>query len=76
MSKLLTVFGATGQQGGALIDYVLRDQVLSKAFKLRGITRDPAKPAALSLSERGVEIFKVHAMPHYYFNWEFDHVVG
>jgi uncharacterized protein YbjT (DUF2867 family) len=50
MSKLLTVFGATGQQGGSLIDYVLKSPQLSKLYHLRGITRDASKSAALSLT--------------------------
>ena len=59
MSKLLTVFGATGQQGGSLIDYILKHPKLSTEFQLRGVTRDVSKPAALVLKERGVEIIKV-----------------
>jgi len=59
MSKLLTVFGATGLQGGALISYILEHSEMSKLFKLRGITRDVAKPAALALRERGVEMVQV-----------------
>jgi uncharacterized protein YbjT (DUF2867 family) len=43
MSKLLTVFGATGQQGGSLIAYVLNHPTLSKLYHLRGITRDVSK---------------------------------
>lgn len=56
MSKLLTVFGATGLQGGSLINHILGRPELSKLFHLRGITRDASKQAAVSLHERGVEI--------------------
>jgi len=56
MSKLLAVFGATGQQGGSIIDYVLKDPDLSKQFKIRAITRDPSKPAAKTLHQKGVEV--------------------
>lgn len=59
MSKLLTVFGATGHQGKALIDYVLANPSLSPLFTLRAVTRDPTKPAAIALKERGVEVVKV-----------------
>ena len=59
MSKLLTVFGATGAQGGALVTHVLQHPKLSKMYKLRGITRDDTKPAAISLKEKGVEVVKV-----------------
>lgn len=56
MSKLLVVFGATGQQGGSVVDYVLNDPVLSKQFKIRAITRDTSKPAARTLHQKGVEV--------------------
>lgn len=56
MSKLLTVFGATGLQGGSLINHVLNRPELSGLFRLRGITRDASKQAAVSLREKGVEI--------------------
>ncbi|RTE82096.1 hypothetical protein BHE90_003396 [Fusarium euwallaceae] len=56
MSKLLTVFGATGAQGGSVIQAVLANEVLSKEFKIRGITRDVSKPAAQALAQKGVEV--------------------
>ncbi|RSM03447.1 hypothetical protein CEP52_007386 [Fusarium oligoseptatum] len=56
MSKLLTVFGATGAQGGSVIQAVLADEVLSKEFKIRGITRDVSKPAAQALVQKGIEV--------------------
>ncbi|WYZ39917.1 hypothetical protein EsH8_IV_000258 [Colletotrichum jinshuiense] len=56
MSKLLTVFGATGSQGGSVVKAVLADAVLSKEFKIRGITRDVSKPAAQALANKGVEV--------------------
>ena len=59
MSKLLTVFGATGLQGGSVISYVLQHPELSKTYRLRGITRDVSKPAAIALREKGVEVIKV-----------------
>ncbi|KAJ5215390.1 uncharacterized protein N7498_001797 [Penicillium cinerascens] len=58
MSKLLVVFGATGQQGGSVIDTVLNDPELSKEYSVRAITRDPTRPAALGLQNRGVEVIK------------------
>ncbi|KAH6715261.1 hypothetical protein BKA61DRAFT_722170 [Leptodontidium sp. MPI-SDFR-AT-0119] len=56
MSKLLTIFGATGQQGGSLINYVLKNSELSELYRIRGITRDTSKPSAVVLRERGVEV--------------------
>nr|POE47129.1 nmra-like family domain-containing protein 1 [Quercus suber] len=40
MSKLLAVFGATGQQGSSVINYVLHDPEISQQYKIRAITRD------------------------------------
>lgn len=59
MSKLITVFGATGNQGGSVIKAILTDSVLSKEFKIRGITRDASKPAAQTLAAKGVEVVTV-----------------
>ncbi|KAJ5190700.1 uncharacterized protein N7498_009685 [Penicillium cinerascens] len=56
MSKLITVFGATGNQGGSVIDAILADPQLSKEFKIRGITRDTTKKSAQDLAKRGVEV--------------------
>ena len=58
MAELLTVFGATGQQGGSVVDYVINDPELSKLYKVRGITRDITKPAAQALQQKGVEIIE------------------
>ena len=52
MSKVLAVFGATGQQGGAVIDYVLNDAELSQVYKIRAITRDPSSKNAKRLGEK------------------------
>lgn len=59
MSRVFTVYGATGQQGGALIKYLLEHPRFSKKFKLRGVTRDIEKPSAKKLAEQGVEMVKV-----------------
>ncbi|KAL3474786.1 hypothetical protein BJX99DRAFT_271501 [Aspergillus californicus] len=55
MSKLV-IFGATGQQGHAIISTILSHPLLSKKYSLRGITRSPSSPKAQSLASRGVEI--------------------
>ncbi|KAA8897095.1 hypothetical protein TRICI_006771 [Trichomonascus ciferrii] len=54
--KILGVLGATGQQGGSVVDFVLNDSELSKQYAIRAFTRDPSKPAAESLAKRGVEV--------------------
>ncbi|RMZ83058.1 hypothetical protein DV738_g1338, partial [Chaetothyriales sp. CBS 135597] len=56
MSKLLTVFGATGNQGGSVIKTVLGNPQLSKTYRIRAITRNPSKPQAVALKEQGVEV--------------------
>ncbi|OPB44641.1 hypothetical protein A0O28_0029600 [Trichoderma guizhouense] len=56
MSKIITVFGATGNQGGSVVEAILADPALSKEFKIRGITRDVNKPKAKALAAKGVEL--------------------
>jgi uncharacterized protein YbjT (DUF2867 family) len=55
-SKILTVFGATGNQGGSVVATMLSNSKLSSQFKLRGITRDPSKANAKKLAQQGVEM--------------------
>ena len=59
MSKILTVFGSTGQQGGSVINSVQAHPTLSKEYKIRGVTRDPSKPAAQKLISKGAEVVQV-----------------
>lgn len=56
MSKLLVVLGATGNQGGSVVSAVLNDPKLSQTYKIRAVTRDPSKPAAQSLQQKGVDV--------------------
>ena len=62
MSKLLTVFGATGNQGGSVVKEVLAHPKLSKEFKVRAVTRNPSSAAAQELSRRGVEVVQVFSL--------------
>jgi len=59
MTKLVTVFGATGNQGGSVVRAILSHPQLSKTFKVRAITRDVNKPDAVKLKEQGCEVVKV-----------------
>ena len=59
MSSVLTILGATGQQGGSLIDYVLQRPELSSIHRLRGVTRNVTKAAAIALEQKGVEMVNV-----------------
>ncbi|KAK3389575.1 putative hscarg dehydrogenase [Podospora didyma] len=54
--KILVVFGATGQQGGSVVQYVLNDPELSQEFQLRVITRDTTSPKAKALVDKNVEV--------------------
>ncbi|MCJ1235574.1 hypothetical protein MMC14_003545 [Varicellaria rhodocarpa] len=57
MSKVLAVFGATGQQGSSVINYVLKDSELSQKYKIRAITRDTNSEKAKQLKEK-VEVVR------------------
>ena len=57
--KILVVFGATGNQGGSVINSILGDAKASAEFQLRGITRDPSAARAKALSDKGVECVTV-----------------
>ncbi|KAI9663933.1 MAG: NmrA-like domain-containing protein 1 [Bathelium mastoideum] len=52
MPNLLAVFGATGQQGGSVVDYVLNDPDLSQRYKIRAITRDVNSDKAKQLGKK------------------------
>ena len=53
--KIFVVFGATGNQGGSVINSVLNDPATAKEFQIRGTTLDPSKPNAKALEARGVQ---------------------
>jgi uncharacterized protein YbjT (DUF2867 family) len=50
-SKLVLVTGATGNQGGAVVQ-----ALLTQSHQVRALTRNSASPDAQRLSEQGVEI--------------------
>jgi uncharacterized protein YbjT (DUF2867 family) len=52
MSKLLVVVGATGQQGGSVIEAFLKRQ----DYRLRGLTRDVHSSKAVELAKKGVQM--------------------
>ena len=49
--KIIAVTGATGQQGGKTAK-----RLLAQGWKVRALTRDAGKPAALELAAAGAEI--------------------
>jgi uncharacterized protein YbjT (DUF2867 family) len=52
MSKILAIFGATGVQGGSVINYVLNDPDLSQRYKIRAITSNVNSEKAKQLKEK------------------------
>lgn len=52
MKKVLAVFGATGVQGGSVINNVLNDPELSQHYEIRAITRDTNSEKAKQLEEK------------------------
>jgi NmrA-like family len=53
-SKIVTIVGATGAQGGSIINALLKDP----SYKIRGLTRNPQGEAGKALAARGVEVVK------------------
>ena len=52
----LVVFGATGNQGLSVIQYLLANPTLSSQYTIRAITRNPNSPAAQALTSQGIEV--------------------
>ncbi|OBT79399.1 hypothetical protein VF21_02023 [Pseudogymnoascus sp. 05NY08] len=52
MSNILAILGATGQQGGSVLNFVLNDPELSQKYKIRAITRDVHSEKATKLKEK------------------------
>jgi uncharacterized protein YbjT (DUF2867 family) len=53
MSRTVLVTGATGNQGGAVVDHLLDAET---DFEVLGLTRDASSDAAAALEDRGVEM--------------------
>lgn len=58
--KIITVFGATGSQGGSVIESLLGNA--SNEFKLRGITRNTASDKSNALASRGIEMVQADGL--------------
>ncbi len=54
MARIITVFGATGAQGGGLARAILADP--ERRFRLRAVTRRPDSAAARALADQGAEV--------------------
>lgn len=53
---IVTIFGATGTQGGSVVKRILSTPSLAQKFSLRGITRNTSSNNAKSLASQGVEV--------------------
>ncbi|KAH9908298.1 hypothetical protein F4778DRAFT_343223 [Xylariomycetidae sp. FL2044] len=51
-SRILAIFGATGQQGSSVLNYVLKDPELSGNYKIRALTRDTNAEKARQLGDK------------------------
>ncbi|KAL1801757.1 hypothetical protein ACET3X_002099 [Alternaria dauci] len=56
--KIITVLGATGNQGGSVIAALLAHPEIASQYSIRGVTRDASKPSAQKLLSNGVELIK------------------
>ena len=56
--KILAVFGATGQQGGSVINFILHDPELFQRYKIRAITRDVNSEKAVQLKKKNIEVIQ------------------
>ncbi|KAI0506944.1 NMRAL1 protein [Xylaria bambusicola] len=54
--RIITVFGATGKQGGAIVKTFLNDPELNSTWTVRAVTRDVSKDSAKTLASQGAEV--------------------
>ncbi|KAI1819165.1 NmrA-like family protein [Xylaria intraflava] len=54
--RIIVVFGATGKQGGAIVNQFVNDPKLKDSWTVRGVTRDVNKDSSKRLASKGVEV--------------------
>ncbi|KAI1267622.1 NmrA-like family protein [Xylariaceae sp. FL1019] len=54
--RIITIFGATGNQGGAIVKTFLNDPALKDSWTIRAVTRDVSKDSAKKLAAPGVKV--------------------
>ena len=59
MPKILTVFGATGSQGGSVVRAVRAHPILSGIYRIRGVTRSLTSEQSRKLTAEGVDMVQV-----------------
>jgi uncharacterized protein YbjT (DUF2867 family) len=69
--KILTVFGATGTQGGSVVKSILDDPKTASEYSIRAVTRDASKPTARKLAELGAEVVTVSLIFPVTFSYSF-----
>lgn len=67
--KIIAVIGATGGQGGSVVQAILRDSKMSAEWTIRGITRDSSKESSKKLASQGVEVVEVSQCPYHVFEF-------
>lgn len=70
--KIIAVFGATGQQGGSVVDIFLNDPKLKNEWSVRAVTRDITKESAKKLAAQGAEVVQVRRLPEATVTWRED----
>lgn len=56
MKETILVFGATGHQGGAVIEHLLTSQKDNNTFNLRALVRNPDAEKSIHLKHQGVDL--------------------
>lgn len=56
MAQTLVIFGATGLQGGSVVNHVLASPELSRQYVIRAVTRDPESDKAKQLKAKGIDV--------------------
>ena len=59
--RIITVFGATGSQGGSVAKIFLEDPKLTAGWTVRAVTRDTTKENAKKLQSKGAEVVSVRS---------------
>ena len=58
MSKVITVFGATGAQGGGVVSALLKAIDRGESYAVRSVTRNPDGAKAQDLKSKGCEVVR------------------
>lgn len=74
--QTITVFGATGKQGGSIVKSILEDPKASSQFQVRAVTRDASKDSAKSLASLGAEVVTVCLPRHHIIVFSTDSCPG